>query len=68
MFRNLKGDSMERDVLLPILLFAYMEAPVVATGSLRLTLFWQICQGPPRYVEGVMVAIIKQTKDGHSVG
>ena len=30
MFRKLKGGSMEWDVLLPIL-FAYKEAPVVAT-------------------------------------
>ena len=30
MFRELKGGSMEWDVLLPIL-FAYKEAPVVAT-------------------------------------
>ena len=32
MFIKLKGDGMEWDVLLPILLFANREAPVVATG------------------------------------
>ena len=65
MFRKLKGDAIEWDMLLHFLLFAYREAPAVATGfSPHLTLCLADMMGAPwMCCESWVPVSCKQTLD-----